>query len=258
MCGRYVSPGEAALNREYLIDRTNSHLRAVDELASAYLGSFNVAPSQQVPILRVIRDSDAQREAVRMRWGLIPWWSNGQPTKYSTINCRIESMQTNASYRDAWQRGQRCVFPASGFYEWHLNPDGTKQPYYIRPIEEDTTFPLAGLWDRSITPTGEVILSCTIITMDANELMAEIHNDKKRMPAILHKEDVQAWLTGTPEQAHAVLRQYPSDQMLAFPVSRQVNAPQNDGPELIQAVDSREVAAAKRPEPRQAQLFKKS
>lgn len=246
MCGRYVSPQEAELRREYLIDRRNSHLVAVKAVEEIYGQSFNVAPTDRAPVLRVVRDSDGVREAVSMRWGLIPWWSHGQPTTYSTINCRIESMETNASYRDAWKRGHRCIFPASGFYEWHVNHDGSKTPYFIKPAGEGTTFALAGLWDRATTPTNEQIESCTMITMRANDLMAQIHNhtggkplsrDERRMPVILQKEDVQIWLTGTPEEARAVMKEYPSEQMLAWPVSKKVNSSKNDGPALIQPND---------------------
>ena len=113
-------------------------------------------------------------------------------------------------------------------------PDGTKQPYYIEPTEPRSSFALAGLWDRSITPTGDEILSCTVITMPANETLRIIHNAKQRMPAILRKEDVEVWLTATPDEARAVLQQYPDELMHAYRVSARVNSPKNDGPELIQ------------------------
>jgi putative SOS response-associated peptidase YedK len=103
------------------------------------------------------------------------------------------------------------------------------------------------LWDRSQTPQGEWIESCTVITMPANELMADIHNSKKagtkrvllpkedrRMPAILAQEDHDTWLNGTPEEAFKVLKQFPSGMMFAYPVSNRVNSNRNDGPELIQ------------------------
>lgn len=130
------------------------------------------------------------------------------------------------------------MMPCVGFYEWKLMPDGkTKQPYFIRPSANRTTFALAALWDRSVTPIGEEILSCAVITMPANELLREIHNTKQRMPAILQHEDIDAWLSGSPEQARAVLHEYPSDHMVAWPVSKRVNAPANNGPDLIEPID---------------------
>lgn len=225
MCGRYVSPDEAAINREYSIDRRNSHLVLSDALERAYEANLNVAPTDPVPVIRVVRDRAGEREAVIMRWGLIPFWARGEAPKYSTINATIEKLKTAPAWKGAWERGQRCIMPCSGFYEWQLQEDGkSKQAYYIKPVEGET-FALAGIWDRSITPAGEHIVSCAVITMPANDLMAEIHNHKggkplpreqRRMPAIIQKENVDLWLTGSPYEAEALLEPYPSGMMVAW------------------------------------------
>ena len=188
--------------------------------------------------MRVIREQAGEREAVLMRWGLVPYWANGRSANYSTINCRIESMQTNASFRDAWRRGQRCILPCAGFYEWRVRADGSKQPYYIRPVEEDASFAIAGLWDRSFTEQGEAMLSYTIITMPANELLADIHNSQRRMPAILRREDVEVRLTGDAAAARAALKPFASGDMVAWPLSTRVNSARNDGPDLIEPVQT--------------------
>ena len=94
-------------------------------------------------------------------------------------------------------------------------------------------FGLAGLWERSLAAGGSALESVTIITMPANPMMAEIHNAKARMPAILQWEDHQTWLSGTKDEALACLKPYPEDRMLAHTVSRAVNSPANDGAELI-------------------------
>jgi putative SOS response-associated peptidase YedK len=145
-------------------------------------------------------------------------------------------------------------------------------PFYITVVDQDPFF-LAGLWDRSETPQGESIESCTVITMPANELLADIHNSKKvgtqrvllskeerRMPAILAREDHDSWLNGTPEEAWQALKQFPSGMMFAYPVSNRVNSNRNDGPELIQHREStpQEEAqkAAEQPQPgQQSDLF---
>jgi putative SOS response-associated peptidase YedK len=232
MCGRYVSPDEAAIEREYQVDRTNSRLRLDAEIDQAFLQSFNVAPTNNVPVVRVIRGRNGEREAVLMRWGLIPFFARGEPPKYSTINATIEKLDTAPAWRGSWERGQRCVMPCAGFYEWKVMEDGRKQPFYIKPANEET-FAFAALWDKSITAGGEVIVSCAVITMPANELLRDIHNSRFRMPAILRHEHIETWLSGTPQEARAVLLPFPSDEMLAWPVSPQVNAPRNNGPELI-------------------------
>lgn len=236
MCGRYVSPEEAALNREYHLDRRNSQQRINEALEAIYLQSFNVAPTDRVPVVRVIRGQDGARESLLMRWGLIPFFARGEPPKYSTINATIEKLNTAPAWRGAWERGQRCIMPCAGFYEWQVQAGGRKQPFYIKPANHET-FAFAALWDRSITPDGETILSCAVITMPANELMREIHNAKQRMPAILQREHIEPWLSGTPEQARAVLTPYASDEMLAWPVSARVNTPRNNDPFLIQRID---------------------
>ncbi len=241
MCGRYVSPNEAALNREYLVDARNSGQRLQRLFEDGR--SYNVAPTQGVPVVRVIRkntgrDSGGARECVEMRWGLVPFWSKGIPPKFSSINATIEKLENGPTWRGPWKRGQRCIVPAVGFYEWHVNPDGSKTPYFIEPADKNSTFAFAGLWDESKADNVDAIVSCTIITMPPNELMAEIHNAKKRMPAILDKDDLETWLTGTPEQAKTVLKQYPQEMMHAYIVSSRVNSPRNNDPKLIQPLDA--------------------
>jgi putative SOS response-associated peptidase YedK len=229
MCGRYVSPTEAALERAYNL--TGRQWQAW--MDGAYRPSYNVAPSQQVPVLRVIRTVDGERRIDLMRWGLIPYWTGGEPPKYSTINAMIEKLEIAPAWRGPWKRGQRCVMPAGGFYEWQVQPNGTKQPYYIQPAGDDEVFSIAALWDRARTDAGEEILSCAIITMPANELLAEIHNAKQRMPLILPPEAVGSWLTGTPDQAKELLVPYPSELMRAHRVTKRVNKPENDDPNLV-------------------------
>jgi len=232
MCGRYVSPGQAAIEREW--DLRN----AVSDrfLRKAFASSYNVAPTQQVPILRVLREQEGKRELLPMRWGLVPFWAKGVPPKYSTINARAETIETAASYRGPWKRGQRCIFPVQGFYEWQVQADGSKEPWYIRPAGDDELFAIGGLWDSSIDDEGGEILSCTLLTLDANELLAEIHNDKKRMPLILPRESVAIWLSGSAEAAKALIQPYPAELMRAHRVSKRVNKPANNEPSLIEAV----------------------
>jgi putative SOS response-associated peptidase YedK len=226
MCGRYVSPGEGDVEREFsIIRRWEPPLEP----------SYNVAPTQTVPIVRAAGDA---LEGVTVRWGLIPFFARGVPPKYSTINARVETVETAASYRGPWQRGQRCIQIASGFYEWHLGDDGRKVPYYIH-LADRTVFGFAALWDRSVTSDGTRVESCVHITLPGNTLLRDIHNtgsNPYRMPAILRHEDHEAWLRGTTDEARAALVQYPADLMVAYAVSNRVNAPKNNDPSLIEPV----------------------
>jgi putative SOS response-associated peptidase YedK len=133
---------------------------------------------------------------------------------------------------DRGKRGQRCILPAVGFYEWHLNDDGSKQPFYITCADQPV-FGFAGLWDSSKRDDGTVVESCTIITMPPNALMAEIHNAKQRMPMILAFENIEAWLEGSADDAHAALMPYPAELMAAWPVSARVNSPKNNDAKLL-------------------------
>ena len=156
--------------------------------------------------------------------------------KFSTINATVEKLTDAATWRVPWTRGQRCILPALGFYEWQLQVDGkSKQPFYIT-LNDQHLFGVAGLWDKSTGADGIAVQSCTIVTMPANKLMSVIHNVKHRMPAILAKENLDTWLTGTPEDGFAVIKQYPDTHMVATPVSTRVNTPKNNDAKLIEAV----------------------
>jgi putative SOS response-associated peptidase YedK len=223
MCGRYVTPDIAEAERNLTVDLA---------LWREYERSYNVAPSEPVP---VVRARQGQREGLLMRWGLVPFFCNGVPPKYSTINATIEKLASNPCWRGPWQREQRCVMPAVGFYEWHVHPDGRKQPFYIQLADQEL-FCFAGLWDSSRCADGSQLLSCALITMQGNALMRELHNTGVhpfRMPAILARDDIYRWLHGSSEDARAVLEPYPAELMSAYGVSTRVNDPKLDDAALI-------------------------
>lgn len=231
MCGRYVSPDDAAIEREFNLVHHEWQ----------FPPSFNVAPTQAVPVIRTV---DGQHQGSRIRWGLIPFFAKGEAGKYSTINARIETVDTAASYRGPWKRGQRCLQVAAGFYEWHMNAEGRKAPYYITVVDQPV-FAFAGLWENSVKADGTAIESCVHITMPANDLLREIHNtgnNPHRMPAILRREDHDRWLSGTTDEARGVLQQYDPGLMVAHEVSTRVNTPKNNDATLIEPI------AARRPE----------
>jgi putative SOS response-associated peptidase YedK len=224
MCGRYVSPDDAAIERKFTLVRHEWQ----------FPPSYNVAPTQDVPVVRV--NNEGERTGTRVHWGLIPFWAKGVQPKYSTINATVEKLTDAATWRGPWRRGQRCILPALGFYEWQVQADGkSKQPFYIT-LNDQEVFGFAGLWDSSTGADGVAVESCTIVTMPANKLMTEIHNVKHRMPAILCIEDRETWLTGSPEAAFAVIKQYPDTHLLTTPVSTRVNTPKNNDAKLIEAV----------------------
>jgi putative SOS response-associated peptidase YedK len=225
MCGRYVHPDESSLEREFNLVRTEWQFPA----------SYNVAPTQLVPVIRSV---EGTRQLSQVRWGLIPFFAKGEAPKYSTINARIETVETAASYRGPWNRGQRCLQVAAGFYEWHVDGTGRKAPYYIH-LNDQPVFAFAGLWDRSVKPDGTAVESCVHITMPANELMKSIHNtgsNPHRMPAILRREDLDIWLNGSVDDARTLLQAYDPGLMDAYEVSTRVNKPDNNEPGLLKPV----------------------
>ena len=136
MCGRYILAQQAKAEKAFGVKR----LRWFDML------SYNVTPSRDVP---VVRFADGEREGVMMRWGLVPFFLKGETPKFSTINARIETMETSPAYRGPWKRGQRCLVPAEGFYEWQQLPGRPKQPWFIGLASKEV-MAFAALWDRSV------------------------------------------------------------------------------------------------------------
>ena len=193
---------------------------------------YNIAPSQDLLAIRT--DPETRRpEWVMLRWGLVPFWSKEPGGKRPLINARAEGIETKPSFRGPI-RHRRCIVPASGFYEWRREGTG-KQPYFVRPAE-DEVFALAAIWDHWEGKQGEVIESVAIITTSANELMQPIHD---RMPVILGKEDVAAWIAPTTklEKALPMLKPCSLTRMMTYSVSSLVNSARHDGPACVAKVD---------------------
>jgi putative SOS response-associated peptidase YedK len=211
MCGKYILAQAAKAERALGIRLGRWE----------YPPSYRVLPTEQVP---VAVSQHGERTAAMMRWGLIPFWAHGVPLKASTINATVERMETAPSYRDSWQRDQRCIFVMGGFYEPHVNEDGSRDQFFLHLADREV-FGVAGLWDRSRRSDGIWMHSCVLITVPANRLLAGIHNEKPRMPAILAEEDHGTWLAGGKLEARAALKPYPDELMVGWQVSRRVNNP---------------------------------
>lgn len=190
---------------------------------------YNIAPTQPVAVI----PNAPERRLELFQWGLIPSWAKDPKIGNKMINARAETLAEKPSFRSALKR-RRCLVVADGFYEW--KKDGTrkqgKQPMYIT-LADGRPFAFAGLWEVWRNPADELIKTCTIITTEPNELLAEIHN---RMPAILPPEAYDKWLTpGDLDAAQALplLSPYPAGRMRAVPVSTLVNSPAVDSEQLV-------------------------
>lgn len=148
--------------------------------------------------------TDISREEILFyNWGLIPFWAKNDSIKKSTLNARIETIAEKPAFRNSVEN--RCLVIADGYYEWQwLDEKGKKKQKYLITSGEEEIFAFAGIYSHWENPeTGEKKGSYSIITTQANELMSEIHNNKLRMPVILHPKDRKAWLDGAPEKNFA-------------------------------------------------------
>ncbi len=189
---------------------------------------FNIAPTQAVAAVR--GRGGGGRELVALTWGLIPSWSKDRGMGSRLINARAETVVEKPAFRAAL-RSRRCLVLADGFYEWQKL--GTrKQPHHIR-MRDGRPFAFAGLWERWAPPAGDEVESCTIITTTPNGVVAPIHD---RMPVILAPADLDLWIDPAVRDPAAVvgmLRAYPAEGMIAYPVSLQVNSPRADDPSCV-------------------------
>lgn len=190
--------------------------------------SFNISPNEPVAVIRFDPNEGARRLDF-LTWGLIPSWTDDPSIGNHLINARAETVAEKPAFRHAF-RTQRCLVVADGFYE-RKRQDRWKQPYFVH-MKDDRPFGLAGLWEHW-HKGEEPIYSCTLLTTDANELLAPIHD---RMPVILTREHYDLWLDPEihdPKKLLPLLVPFPADGMEAYPVSRLVNDPENDVPECI-------------------------
>jgi putative SOS response-associated peptidase YedK len=136
------------------------------------------------------------------------------------------------TFRDAYRR-RRCIVPVDGFFEWKATKGRLKQPYAIA-MKDGSPFGIGGLWENWKDPTsGEWIRTFAIITTDANELVAEIHD---RMPLIITPTDYERWLSDEPDP-HDLMRPFPAAPMEMWPISTRVNKPENDDPSILEPIE---------------------
>jgi putative SOS response-associated peptidase YedK len=235
MCGRFVQ----ASSPELLVGRFG-----VDELAAAGREpSYNVAPRATVYAVRDrAEDRGRRRYLSDLRWGLIPSWAKDPKVGDRMINARAESLADKPAYERAFRR-HRCLIPAEGFYEWQRR-GSRKQPMFIhRRDGEPMAF--AGLWaawrDRGeggfADPDGEWLRSCAIVTTNANNTLAPLHD---RMPVVLEERDWDRWLdpdSGDVDAFAHLLQPASDDLLVAYPVGTAVNSADNDGPGLVERVE---------------------
>jgi putative SOS response-associated peptidase YedK len=188
---------------------------------------YNVCPTDPID---VVLSQEGGRTCIPMRWGLIPMWWNKplKEMKLATFNARAETVTTKPIFRAAFKRN-RCLIPASGYYEWQDTPGG-KQPFYFSR-RDGAPVTIAGLWDQwRDRSTDDRITSCTMIITEPNAFVAGMHD---RMPVILEENDFGPWLSG--EAGSEMLKPAANDILKCWPVSKRVNSSRADAedPTLI-------------------------
>jgi putative SOS response-associated peptidase YedK len=233
MCGRFVltTPAEALRQAFGFIEQPN--------LAPRY----NIAPTQDVPVIRQRKDPAGQRTVQMLRWGLVPSWAESLAGGAKMINARAETVTEKPAFRRAFAR-RRCLVPADGFYEWRPG-DPAKQPYLIT-ARDGAPLAFAGLWERWSPPAEAngllpedreadrrpYIDSFTIVTTKANAALTPLH---PRMPVILAPSDYGRWLDPASElpELLALLEPAPDDLLHHVAVDRRVNNVRNDDADLL-------------------------
>jgi putative SOS response-associated peptidase YedK len=228
MCGRFVSSSSS--------DEIARYFGAEEVGESALEPDYNVAPTRDV---FAVLESGSMRRVETLHWGLVPFWAKDVKIGNRMINARAETVADKNAFRSAFRK-RRCIIPADGFYEWTVRAgQQKKQPYYVhRP--DDEPFAFAGLWEVWRGPErdrDEALHSCTIITTDANDVMAEIHD---RMPVILPPSAWSTWLDRDQDDVETLGRLLvpaPDEVLTVHPVSTEVNNARNAGAHLIDPID---------------------
>jgi putative SOS response-associated peptidase YedK len=225
MCGRFIQITDPEKIKVSITD-----LEIDGAVHEKFKKHYNIGPSQEV--LTVLNTNPPRLTFTQC--GLIPYWAKDKKIGYKMINARAETLTSKPSYKEPFKK-RRCIVFADGFFEWK-RVDKSKAPYFIH-MKSREPFAIASLWDYwTDKETGESINSSTIITTDANPLVAEFHD---RMPVILEPDAYKVWLSSAPVPEQTLLNclhGYPQEKMEAYEVSKLVNNVQNDSPEIIRPV----------------------
>jgi len=229
MCGRFASAKhDVDLVPELGVDRV------VDDPPPL---SWNVAPTQDVRVVVERRSGDGagtERQLRSMRWGLIPSWATDPRVGSRMINARVETLSERPAYRNALLR-RRCIVPATGYYEWWRQPDGTTIPQFLHRDEDVLSF--AGLYEiwRDAT-IDDLVWTFTLLTTKAPDELGHIHD---RSPVLIPVHLRSEWLDPHPldpaESRHLLHRLEPP-ALAVRTVSTAVNNHRNNGPQLAEPI----------------------
>ena len=196
---------------------------------------WNIKPTNDVYIIK--------NQAIEIAsWGMIAHWSKSDDeaakSQSSAINARSESVHEKPTFKSAF-RSNRCLLPATGYYEWasELGKYKTKQPIYVSR-DDEKLLAFTGIFQSWTSPSGRVIQSVSIITRQAVGQLALVHS---RMPVFLPRDRWADWMNPKINDVAKIrsLMDIPNpDANLGFhPVSSAVNSITGSGPELIEPIE---------------------
>jgi putative SOS response-associated peptidase YedK len=220
MCGRYATTRSNA--------DLSTFFEAVD-VAEPLRPSWNVAPTDPVPLVRMSRSHDA-RVIDSARWGLVPPWAPDLRGGARMINARAETVATLRSFAPSFAK-RRCLVPADGWFEW-VRTGGQKQAYYMT-TGDGSPLAFAGLWSAW---GPDSVLTCSVVTTAAIGELARVHD---RMPLILPADRWSGWLAGggDPESLLRPLSERELDAIEVRPVGPEVGNVRNNGPALVEPAE---------------------
>ena len=211
MCGRYALTSPDELVQEF----------GLGELPYGVRPRYNIAPTQEAP---VVVGGEA-RTLKLLRWGLVPSWATDAKGASRLINARAESVHEKPSFREPFAK-RRCLVCSDGFYEWKV--DGKRRvPHFIHR-RDGRLLAFAGIWECFRPEAGEEMLTFSVLTTEANELMRPVHH---RMPVILDRTDYERWLDPGIARRDALedlLAPAPESMLELYEVSSLVSSPAND------------------------------
>lgn len=211
MCGRFTLATPAARLMDLF------RLQSFPEIQPR----LNIAPTQRIVCVRQV---DQLREAVELRWGLVPSWAKDLTIGNRMINARSETAAEKPSFRKAWA-DRRCLIPADGFYEWQKVSGGKKQPWMIH-LPDREPFAFAGLWEswkpKDAADGDSIIQTCTILTTAANNDLQHLH---ERMPVFVQPERFDLWLSpnASPGQLQQLMQPLPEGRLELTKASMEIN-----------------------------------
>ncbi|MDX1931148.1 MAG: SOS response-associated peptidase [Capsulimonadales bacterium] len=220
MCGRFT--------QRHTVEELTERFR-VDHTLFEPETSFNIAPTRNIAV--VVADAKRSRYLEGFRWGLVPEWARDATHGARMINARSETVFEKPAFREAIRR-KRCLVPADGFYEWQPTENG-RQPFHFRRRDQ-ALFAFAGIWATFRMPDGGDLLTCSILTTEANAVVAPVHD---RMPVILRSADEEGlWLDDSVRDRSVLeplLRPFPDEETDRVRADRRVGSPANDFAALL-------------------------